>query len=46
MSALRINYKKSEVIILGACKEESSQIARWVNYRGIFASEVSRCASE
>jgi hypothetical protein len=33
MSGLKINYQKSEVIVLGASKEESSQIARWLNCR-------------
>jgi hypothetical protein len=33
MSGIKINYQKSEVIVLRASKEESSQIARWLNCR-------------
>jgi hypothetical protein len=27
----KINYQKSEVIVLGASEDESSQIAKWLN---------------
>jgi hypothetical protein len=37
MSGLKINYQKSEVYVLGASKEESAQIAYWLNCReGVF----------
>jgi hypothetical protein len=29
----KINYQKSEVIVLGASEDESSQIAKWLNCR-------------
>jgi hypothetical protein len=43
MSELKINYQKSEVYVLGASKEESAQIANWVNCRdGVFPMKYLR----
>jgi hypothetical protein len=48
MSGLKINYKKSEVIVLGASEIEMAQIAGWLNckegglplkYLGILVSD-------
>jgi hypothetical protein len=42
MSGLKINYQKSEVIVLEASEAVSAQVAGWLNYKVGVAHDIFR----